>query len=226
MTYNTPLNPGKRAKYALAERNTKQVANRCVCNGIIAPRFKQYSQNTHLKVFEGYRANFCRKYDPKYASFDLGHGLYSGCNSAHSGIQAVKAYEPPVYPLLEKMKIHVKEALQILGLNTPKYLLLFKIHVAKPLNMAELTTYAPKVRKNHLSRFHKLFDMPYALRNKYDNLAFILPLLRKVEGQDYTVETAHRLISYKLEKLRTWLNCNTDYNFDAEAVNNLLFVVL
>ena len=229
MTCNKALNPSQRAKYALVEKKVNQVVNRCVRNGAIAPKFNV--QDFRFKLLKGDRTHPCRKYDPFSAlSGYLGSGSMNLNRRQTYGVyndrRAVKAFEPPVYPLLEQMKNDLKKALALLGLDTPKHQLLFKIQVAKPLALAELVAYGPKVRKNHLSRFHTLFEAPYALRNKEDNLALILPLLRKVEAQDHTVESVRQLINHKLEQLRKHLNDHTTYNFDGEALSNLLFVVL
>lgn len=221
------------------QRKIEQAVNRCIRRGAIAPAQKDDAmQDLRLQMLEGRWRLLCEKYDPGRASFEhyLSYRLYSDCLN----LSRKKAYTPPqiadtemlggyssvAYPLLEELKTQLLETLEVLKLDSPGYRLLFKAYVGKPLLMSDLKAYAPKVNQSQIRHYHRLFEQPYALRHKAENLELLLPLFREAEGKKLQPEALHKLINRKLFKLREYLSKHSSYPFDNESVSNLLYVVL
>lgn len=224
------------------QEKIRQVVNRCIHQGVFAPADRQdLIQDLQLLMLEGRWSSICTSYNPLRAPFEqfLSKCLYRDCLKIH---QQRKAYAPTTTEYqekwvlscngevgcwaLERLQSQLLNALNHRKMCTPENRLLLKVHCGHLLRLSDLKAYAPKVHYRRLVYLHRFFSNPYLLRTQQENLGLLLPLFQEVESTALSLEALQRRVSRKLANLRNWLNTNTAYHFDNEAVDNLLYLVL
>lgn len=220
----------------------RQVVNHCIRQGVFAPADRQdLIQDLQLLMLEGRWSSICTSYHPLRTPFEqfLSKCLHRDCLKLR---QQRRAYAPATTGYqeewvlscsgevgcwaLERLQGQLLNVLNYQKMRTPENRLLLKVHCGHLLRLSDLKTYAPKVHYRRLGYLHRFFSTPYLHRTGQENLGLLLPLFQEIESAALSLETLQRRVSRKLANLRNWLNANTAYHFDNEAVDNLLYLVL
>lgn len=231
------------AEPAYLQKKIDQVLGYHVRKGICPPDTQHdVAQDLYLHLLEGRWERMCENYDASKASFDyyVSRWLHYDCLKIYNK----KTYVPLgvnnsefIYQqngggnmdnndFSDDVQQLLQSALAALELDTPKFRLLLKIHVHKPLEMSDFKAYAPEVPLVKLGQLLREFEYPYSLRLNEVNLQLILPLMQQVEPRNCSLASVQRMLSRKMNKIQQWMKEHTCYDLELEALKNLLFVYL
>ncbi|WP_299466494.1 hypothetical protein [uncultured Microscilla sp.] len=218
----------------------RKVSQKCVYKRMIHPDQREdLQQDLYVRLLEGGWANICAAYQPGVSSFGyyVEFCLYNlsknilqsrqhryGADLLDYPVELVADVGLGVVP--EDLVLVTRRLLGFVGLDTPKYRLLLKVKVNKPLTMNDLIGYAPEVPLADLLPYYEALSMPGDKRHYSRRLAKLLPLLQRVEPRACGLAGVQRDLKRKLNKLSNRLNVHLEYDFDKESLLNLLYIVL
>ena len=103
-----------------------------------------------------------------------------------------------------------------------KLVLLMKVYSRSILDEQDIKDFLPQVPTDTLKRAMHIFGQNYAQLKDQELYQYINTLVNEVEGKKNSVDAVRKWLSIRLAELIQWMNRQSRFQYDREAVRNLM----